>query len=72
MASPLWLPLEVSLLTGPRRNLSPLPHQSNPDVMSNFLYEMGLQREWGVVDVIGFDTELLHFLPQPVVALILL
>jgi ubiquitin carboxyl-terminal hydrolase L3 len=46
--------------------------QSNPDVMSNFLYEMGLSKEWGVVDVIGFDPELLSFLPQPVVALILL
>lgn len=40
--------------------------------MSNFLYEMGLQREWGVVDVVGFDSELLNFLPQPVVAVILL
>lgn len=40
--------------------------------MSDFLHKMGLSQEWGVVDVIGFDDELLQFLPQPVVALILL
>ena len=40
--------------------------------MSCFLWEMGLSKEWGIVDVLGFDEELLHFLPQPVVALILL
>lgn len=40
--------------------------------MSDFLYNMGLQKDWGVVDVIGFDAELLQFLPQPVGAVILL
>ena len=40
--------------------------------MSNFLWDMGLQREWGIVDVLGLDEELLQLLPQPVIALILL
>lgn len=33
---------------------------------------MGLSADWAVVDVIGFDPELLAFLPAPVTALILL
>jgi len=49
-----------------------LPLESNPDIMTKFLVDMGMNPEWAVVDVIGFDAELLEFLPQPVVALILL
>lgn len=40
--------------------------------MSTFLYDIGLGKEWGVVDVIGLDSELLQLIPQPVGSLILL
>jgi len=33
---------------------------------------MGMSDEWAVVDVLGFEDELLEMLPQPVVSLILL
>lgn len=46
--------------------------QSNPDVMTKFLTTLGMSPEWGLVDVIGLDPELLSFLPQPIVAIILL
>lgn len=49
-----------------------LPLESNPDVMTKFLVNMGLSEDWAVVDVFSFDPEMLAFLPQPVAALILL
>lgn len=49
-----------------------LPLESNPDVMTQFLVKLGLSPDWSVVDVIGFDDELLAFVPQPIAALILL
>lgn len=49
-----------------------LPLESNPDVMTKFLVNLGVSPEWSVVDVLGFDPELLAFVPQPVAALILL
>lgn len=49
-----------------------LPLESNPDVMTKFLVEMGMSSEYGIVDVLGFDEELLGMLPQPVLSVILL
>ncbi|KAI1301923.1 Ubiquitin carboxyl-terminal hydrolase isozyme L3 [Halotydeus destructor] len=49
-----------------------LPLESNPDVMTKFLTDLGLPEPWAVVDVLGFDDDLLAILPQPVAALILL
>lgn len=40
--------------------------------MTKFLTGLGMSPDWGVVDVIGFDPDLLAFLPQPIVAIILL
>lgn len=40
--------------------------------MSKYLWDLGVPKEWSVVDVIGFDEDLLAFLPKPVAALIFL
>ena len=49
-----------------------VPMESNPDLMTKFLRNIGVSDEWSVVDVIGLDDELLQFIGGPVVALILL
>jgi len=49
-----------------------LPLESNPDVMTKFLASLGVASEYSLVDIIGFDDELLAFVPQPVLAVILL
>jgi len=49
-----------------------VPIESNPEVMTEFLSAIGVGDEWGVVDVIGLDEELLQFMPSPVLSLILL
>jgi len=49
-----------------------LPIESNPEVMNSFLKKLGVSEEWGITDVYGLDEELLAFLPQPVLGLLLL
>lgn len=49
-----------------------LPLESNPEVMTNFLVDIGMSAEWSVVDLIGIDDDVLGFVPQPVAAVILL
>lgn len=46
--------------------------ESNPDVMTNFLVDIGMSAEWSVVDLIGIDEDVLGFVPQPVAAVIFL
>ena len=40
--------------------------------MNDFAYALGLSAEYGFVDVLGFDDELLQMVPQPTKALLLL
>lgn len=49
-----------------------LPLESNPEIMTNFLVDIGMSAEWSVVDLIGIDDDVLGFVPQPVAALIFL
>jgi len=49
-----------------------LPLESNPEVLSKYISQLGVSKEWKVVDVLGLDKELLDFIPKPVKALILL
>lgn len=49
-----------------------LPLESNPEVMTNFLVDIGMSAEWSVVDLIGIDEDVLGFVPQPVAAVIFL
>ena len=46
--------------------------ESNPTVMTEFCHKAGVPPVWQVVDVWGLDPDLLAFVPQPAVALILL
>jgi len=46
--------------------------ESNPEVMTNFLVDIGMSAEWSVVDLIGIDEDVLGFVPQPVAAVIFL
>ena len=49
-----------------------IPIESNPELMNKFLWNVGVPKEWQIVDVIGLDEELLPFIGGPVLSLILL
>ncbi|XP_028405583.1 ubiquitin carboxyl-terminal hydrolase isozyme L3-like [Dendronephthya gigantea] len=49
-----------------------LPLESNPDVISQYLWSIGMSKKWQFVDVLSLDEELLCMIPQPVCALVLL
>ncbi|KAL1518359.1 hypothetical protein ABEB36_001994 [Hypothenemus hampei] len=49
-----------------------LPLESNPEVMSKFMRLLGVPDKWSIIDVYGLDPDALAWLPQPVLALILL
>ena len=46
------------------------PLESNPEIFSDYLCKMGMSKEWTIGEVFGFDEELLAFIPQPTVAVI--
>ncbi|XP_056145713.1 ubiquitin carboxyl-terminal hydrolase isozyme L3 [Lampris incognitus] len=49
-----------------------LPLEANPDVMNQFLCQLGMLPAWQFVDVYGMDPELLSMVPKPVCAVLLL
>eukprot|EP00294_Goniomonas_avonlea_P006547 CAMPEP_0114556286 /NCGR_PEP_ID=MMETSP0114-20121206/9214_1 /TAXON_ID=31324 /ORGANISM="Goniomonas sp, Strain m" /LENGTH=238 /DNA_ID=CAMNT_0001741493 /DNA_START=14 /DNA_END=730 /DNA_ORIENTATION=+ len=46
--------------------------ESNPDVMTKLVGELGLPAKWSVNEVFGLEPDLLSFVPAPTVAVILL
>ncbi|OZJ06921.1 hypothetical protein BZG36_00151 [Bifiguratus adelaidae] len=48
-----------------------LPLEANPEVMNEFMYNLGMSKEYAFTDVYGFDPTLLAMVPQPVLAIIL-
>eukprot|EP00347_Sterkiella_histriomuscorum_P019140 403342795 len=46
------------------------PLESNPDVFTDYLHNLGVPANWVVGEVFGLDEECLQFVPQPVVAVI--
>ncbi|XP_044014690.1 ubiquitin carboxyl-terminal hydrolase isozyme L3 [Aphidius gifuensis] len=52
--------------------MSLVPLESNPEVMTKFIHQLGVSSKWCLTDVYGTDPELLAMVPQPLQALILL
>lgn len=46
--------------------------ESNPEVLTKYIHALGASPQWSLVDVFGLDDDLLGFIPQPAVALLLL
>ena len=46
------------------------PLESNPDVFTTYLQSIGLPTTFSIGEVFGFDEELLAFIPQPVLGII--
>ena len=44
--------------------------ESNPEVFTNYMHSIGMSDQWAIGEVFGFDEDLLAFLPQPVIAVI--
>jgi ubiquitin carboxyl-terminal hydrolase L3 len=55
-----------------RENPSWTPLESNPDALNQFAAGIGLEPSFQFSDCFGLDEDLLGFLPQPVVAFVLL
>lgn len=49
-----------------------LPLESNPEVLSNYMVNLGVSPLWSIVDIYGMDDELLDMVPKPVKSLIFL
>eukprot|EP00056_Hartaetosiga_gracilis_P014492 m.240708 g.240708 ORF g.240708 m.240708 type:complete len:242 (+) comp15837_c0_seq1:104-829(+) len=49
-----------------------LPLESNPQVMNNFIGNLGMRMDYQYYDVFGFDEVLLQMVPHPVIAVMLL
>uniref|UniRef100_A0A8C5P7B0 Ubiquitin carboxyl-terminal hydrolase n=1 Tax=Leptobrachium leishanense TaxID=445787 RepID=A0A8C5P7B0_9ANUR len=49
-----------------------LPLEANPDVMNQFLKQLGVGSSWQFGDVYSMDPELLSIVPKPVCAVLLL
>ena len=46
------------------------PLESNPEIFTKYMHEVGMSKDWQIGEVFGFDEDLLAFLPQPVVGVI--
>ena len=44
--------------------------ESNPEVFTKYMHQVGMSKNWSIGEVFGFDEDLLAFLPQPVIAVI--
>eukprot|EP00163_Fabomonas_tropica_P006752 TRINITY_DN1633_c0_g1_i4.p1 TRINITY_DN1633_c0_g1~~TRINITY_DN1633_c0_g1_i4.p1 ORF type:complete len:197 (+),score=1.96 TRINITY_DN1633_c0_g1_i4:63-653(+) len=49
-----------------------LPLESNPSVLNKFAHKLGMPRTWEFGDVFGVDSEMLAWVPKPVLAVVLL
>lgn len=49
-----------------------IPMESNPETMTKYLQKLGVPDRWHMVDVMGLESEALQWVPQPVLAVVLL
>lgn len=49
-----------------------VPLESNPDVMTKYLHNVGVSPMWSISDIYGLDDEILNYVQKPVKAVILL
>ncbi|XP_037957819.1 ubiquitin carboxyl-terminal hydrolase [Teleopsis dalmanni] len=49
-----------------------IPLESNPDVLTKYIHELGVSDEWCLTDVMGLEPDMLEWVPKPVKAMILL
>lgn len=61
---------EDSAPEGEDKKFSWPPLESNPEVFTNYLQSIGLPTTFSIGEVFGFDEELLAFIPQPVLGII--
>lgn len=48
------------------------PLESNPDVMTKYLHNVGVSSKWSISDIFGLDDEILNYVQKPVKAIIFL
>ena len=46
------------------------PLESNPEIFTQYMHNTGMSKDWAIGEVFGFDEELLAFLPQPIIGVI--
>ena len=46
------------------------PLESNPEIFTKYMHNIGLPNTWAIGEVFGFDEELLAFLPQPIIGIV--
>ena len=46
------------------------PLESNPEIFTKYMHGIGMPEQWGFSEVMGFDEELLGFIPQPVIGIV--
>ena len=46
------------------------PLESNPEIFANYMKGCGLPAKWTFGEIYGFEEDLLAFVPQPVLAVI--
>ena len=44
--------------------------ESNPEIFTKYMHDTGMSKDWAIGEVFGFDEELLAFLPQPIIGVI--
>lgn len=74
---PMWTPLEadpdVSVFSGLLLFLVKIFSSfCTFQILTNYIHNLGVSKDFQIVDVLGLDDELLAMLPQPVKAFILL
>ena len=60
----------VAVVSGETEPFNWPPLESNPDIFASYMEKCGLPARWTFGEVYGFEEDLLGFIPQPVIAVI--